>query len=199
VSDRLTFLLPWTSPRILFLSIRSNNQEVRVDEDTREIVLLESSVPATLEPERLAALVINVLDKIAERMELESPHPSTARKVRGARMVSRDLIVDMIAAVETMPGFQALGTFDAAEARSMLETCDAHYPVAERLTRLLASINYTLEARWAKVVAAALLTLSLAKIVAQDPEKADMAARVESLSKTLGRKGRKTKKKKQEP
>jgi hypothetical protein len=186
------------SPRILFLSIRSNNQEVLVDEDTREIVLLESSVPAALEPERLAALVINVMDLIAERMELESPHPSSAKKVRGARMVTRDFIVDMIAAVETMTDFQSIGTFDAAEARAMLEYSDAARPVAERMSRLVASINYTIEVRWSRVVAAALLTLSLAKIVAKDPAKADLAARVESLSKTLGRKGRKTKKK-QEP
>ena len=170
-----------------------------MDEDTRELVLLESSVPAAREPDRLAALIINVMDKIAERMELESPHPSSAKKVRGARMVPRDFIVDMIAAVETMPEFQAIGTFDAAEARAMLEFSDANRPVAERLSRLLASINYTIEARWSKVVAAALLTLSLASIQAKSPDKADLAARVASLSKTLGRKGRKTKKKKQEP
>ena len=198
VSDRLTFLLPRTSPRILFLSVRSNNQEVHVDEDTREIVLLESSVPAR-EPEQLAALVIKVMDKIAERMELETPHPSSAKKVRGARMVTREFIVDMIAAVETMPEFQALGTFDAAEARAVLEAMDAHRPVAERMTRLLASINYTIESRWSKVVSAALLTHSLASIQAKDPQNAKLAARVKSLSKILGRKGRKTNKKKEEP
>ncbi len=69
-----------------------------MDEDTQAIVRLESSALSetdaaqelAVDPaEEMAAGVSKVLDLIAERLELETPHPSTARRVRGARTVSR--------------------------------------------------------------------------------------------------------------
>ena len=64
----------------------------------------------------------------------------------------------------------------------------------------LASLKYTIEARWAKVVASAMQAFTLASIFAKDPRDADLAAEVENMRRHLGRKGvRKKKAKKDEP
>ena len=169
-----------------------------MSEETRELVPVEDSVPSPSEApgvpvlsaaEDLAMQVIQVMDKIAETMELESPHPSTARRVRGSRTVPRQFIVDLIAAVESMPEFRGLGTFDPAEAREVLEAGDTQRQVAERTARFLASINYTIESRWAKIVEDAITTFTIASIRAKNPNEAKLAARVASLKKSLGRKG----------
>jgi hypothetical protein len=184
----------------LFSSIRSNEGGF-VGEEKRELVPLEgvpsaraaSGSPAPLAATELAAQIVNVMDMIAERMELESPHPSTASRVRGGRTVPRQFVLALAAAVESMPELQAFGTFDAAEAREVLQASDAYRQVAERTARL-ASMNYTIEARWSRVAAAAMLTFSVASIRARHPEEAKLAACVERLGKLLGRRGKKAKK-----
>ena len=168
-----------------------------MDKETREVVPLESSVPA-LPSAELAAKVLDVMDMIEERMELETPHPSTRSRVRGGRTVPREFVVAMIAAVESVPEMRELGTFDPAAAREVLQAQDAYRQVAERTFRLLASLNYTIESRWAKVAAAATLTLSLARIRARNPRAAKLAAVVENLRKLLGRKGKGNGKKEKE-
>ena len=174
-----------------------------MDEDTRAIVPLESDAPSEAEAsaelavrpaEQLAADVAKVMDLIAERLELETPHPSTARRVRGARTVPREFVVSMIAAAERRPDFPFIGQFDSAEARSVLESSDAYKTLAERTAMLLASLNYTIEARWAKVVASAIYAFKQASIVADLPGNAEMAPEVENLRRQLGRKGQRGKK-----
>ena len=165
-----------------------------MDEETREVVPLESNVPA-LPMEELAGKVIEVMDRIEEGMKLETPHPSTRSRVNGARTIPRPFVVAVIAAMESTPEFQKFGAFDLAEAREVLEADDSYRVVAERTTRLLASMKYTIEARWAKVAEAAMQSFTLASIMAEDPRETKLAAVVESLRKILGRKGRKKKKK----
>jgi hypothetical protein len=169
-----------------------------VEKETREVVPLESGVPALPSVEEFAARIINVMDLIAERMELETPHPSTRSRVRGGRTVPREFVVALIAAFESMPEMRAFGTFDPAEAREVLQSQDAYRQVAERTHRLLASMNYTIESRWANVAAAATLAFSLARIRARHPGEAKLAAVVENLRKLLGRKGKGTAKKKKQ-
>lgn len=169
-----------------------------MDEETREVVPLESSVPALPSVEELAAKVVDLMDMIAERMELETPHPSTRSRVRGGRTVPREFVVALLAAVESMPEMRMFGTFDPVEAREVLENQDAYRQVAGRTHRLLASINYTIESRWARVAAAATLTFSVARIRAKNPGQAKLAAVVENLRKLLGRKGKGTGKKKKQ-
>jgi hypothetical protein len=174
-----------------------------MDEETNAIVLLESMAPADVkasaEPavrpaEQLVAEVTRVMDLIAERLELETPHPSTARRVRGARTVPREFVVSMIAAAERRPDLPFLGEFDSAAARAVLDSSDAYRMLAERTAMLLASLNYTIEARWANVVASAMYTFSQASIVAEQPEQAELAAEIENLRRQLGRKGPRRKK-----
>ena len=72
--------------------------------------------------------------------------------------------------------------------RRLLEAQDAYRQIAERTSRLLASINYTNEARWARVAAAATLTFSATRIRVKDRGEAKLAAVVENPRKVLGRK-----------
>lgn len=176
-----------------------------MDEETHAIVPLDSSAPSETEaaqelavrpPEQLAAEVAKVIDLIAARLQLEIPHPSTASRVRGARTVPREFVLSMIAAAERRPDLPVLGGFDSAEARAVLESLDAYRLVAERTAMFLASLNYTIEARWAKVTADAMHTFSTASIVAGDPKHAELAAEVENLRRQLGRKGKGGRKKK---
>jgi hypothetical protein len=111
------------------------------------------AVTARAAADQLAAQVSSIMDMIAERMALESPHPSTAKRVRGARTVSREFVVGLTALVEWMPVLSQ--TYDTAAAHEVLESIDTHKQLAERTALLLASMKYTNEARWAKVVNAA--------------------------------------------
>ena len=178
-----------------------------MDKETRAIVPLDTSVTLEVElspaavtaraaADQLAAQVSSIMDMIAERMALESPHPSTARRVRGARTVPREFVVGLTALVEWMPALSKW--FDTAAAHDVVASIDAYQQLTERTSLLLASMKYTNEARWAKIVAAAMHTFSIAGAMSRRPENAELAARVENLSRLLGRRGRKknTKKKK---
>lgn len=171
-----------------------------MDEETRALVPLEISaalevessagaVTARTAANQLAAQVSSIMDMIAERMALESPHPSTARKVRGARTVPREFVVGLTALVERFPVLSQ--SFDTAEAHDVLESTDAYKQLAERTSLLLASMKYTNEARWAKVVTAAMCTFAIAGVMARRPQNGDLAARVENLRRLLGRRGTK--------
>jgi hypothetical protein len=166
-----------------------------VDKETGAIIPLESGVLAEKDSGReLAAEVAKAMDLITERLELETPHPSTARRVRGARTVPRDFVLSMISVSERRPDLPYLGQFDGAEAREALEAADAYRMLADRTAMFLASLNYTVEARWAKVVAEAMKRFSLASLVAEDSKNAELAAEVENLRARLGRKGQRKKK-----
>jgi hypothetical protein len=172
-----------------------------MDEETQELVPAAANEALEVEA-RLAELtvqIISIMDRIAQTLALESPHPSTARRVRGARTVPREFVVALTALVEWMP---SLGrTYDTAEAHDVLGSTDAYQQLTERASLLLASLKYTTEARWASVVDKALLTFSIASIQAKDPKNGELAARIEHLSQLLGRKGtkRKRKEKKDDP
>jgi len=179
-----------------------------VDEETEGVVPLESSAPAEAEAEALAVLavrpadqmaveIVKVLDLIAARLELQTPHPSTASKVRGGRTVPRDFVVSLLASAERRPG-SPLARFDTARAREVLESGDALRVLSERTAMFLASLKYTYEARWAEVAADALEAFSTASIIAsKNPRLTELAAEVENLRKLLRRKGTKKKKEKE--
>ena len=150
-----------------------------MDEDTLAVVPLESSAPAVRRPEELAAEVTRILEVIAERLQLETPHPSTARRVRGARMVSREFVVSMTAAAERHPDHPILGRFDSARARQVLESTDAYRIMAECTAMFLARLKYTTEANWAEVVASA------TGIQAKRWKNAELAAEVANMQQHL--------------
>ncbi len=177
-----------------------------MDEETEGVVPLDSSVPAKAEGSALPAVrpvdqmameIIKVLDLIAARLELQTPHPSTASKVRGGRTVPREFVVSLLAVAERRPD-SPLARFDTARARDVVDSGDALRVLSERTAMFLASLKYTHEARWAEVAADALTAFSMASIIAsRNPRLTELAAEVENLRKQLRRKGTKKKKAKE--
>ena len=177
-----------------------------MEEETRAVVPRESSVAAegegsafaaVLPPDQMAVEIVKILDLIAARLELQTPHPATASKVRGGRTVPREFVVSLLAAAERRPDSE-LGRFDTARAREVLESGDALRVLSERTAMFLASLKYTYEARWAEVAADALTAFAAASIIAsRNPRLTELAAEVENLRKQLRRKGTKKKKAKE--
>jgi len=143
--------------------------------------------PTTTASELLAAEIIAAIEAIAARIaRLEGPHPLTAPRVRGARTISDDAVVSMIAIVEGEPQLQALGTFDQDNARAMLQFNHAFDRVMDRLNMLTASLSFTREAWKAEVVSQLLRTYDIMKGLARDPA-AGLMNHVETLRRDIGR------------
>lgn len=175
-----------------------------MSEETRLVPQPDGGSPSEIEKAPSKALanvaqevakIVTALDIISEHLQLEHPHPSTARRVRGARTVPREFVLSTIDSVDALPSLQNLGTLDTDEAREVLEKQDALRTIAERVAMFLTAANFTLEARWSRVAEAAMKTYKIASIKAEDPANADIAAHVEVLRRHLGRKGGKKKKK----
>ena len=175
-----------------------------MDEETRLTIPPEDDSPSASEKAPSTALasvaqqvakVVTALDIISEHLQLEHPHPSTARRVRAGRTVPREFVVSTVNSVDQLPPLKALGLIDTDDARDVLEKNEALRAITERVELFLASANYTMESRWSKLAEAAMKTYKIASIKAQDPENADIAAHVEVLKRHLGRKGGKKKKK----
>jgi hypothetical protein len=116
----------------------------------------------------LAREIAEAIDAIAARIPgLEAPHPSTARKVRGGRTVSRDFVLSIAGVVESRADLEASGIFNVEKALYTYQFNDAFRPVARRLAFLLASLNYTMDLGRANVARAALVTYSVIRRLAR--------------------------------
>src|SRR5437773_899710 len=147
----------------------------------------QSPLPTVTAAERLAAELAEEMEALLRRIGgLEAPHPSTARRVRGARTVSREFLSSMITAVEESPELQALGTFDPEEARATLQFNDAFRLFADQMAALLASIRYTMESRKANIATGALNTYAVMKGLARDQRAAHLRPHVANLNRDLG-------------
>lgn len=158
-----------------------------------ELVKAPSTALANVAQE--VAKIVTALDIISEHLQLEHPHPSTARRVRAGRTVPREFVVSTVNSVDQLPALKTLGLIDTDDARDVLEKNEALHAIAERVALFLASANFTLESRWSKLAEAAMKVYKIASIKAQDPANADIAAHVDVLKRHLGRKGGKKKKK----
>ena len=81
-----------------------------------------------------------------------------------------------------------MASFDSAEARDVLQASDSMKVVADRAAMFLASLNYTIEARWARVARQALDTYRLASAMVPSTRNPKLAAHVATLRRHLGRK-----------
>lgn len=135
----------------------------------------------------LAREIAEAIDAIAARIPgLEAPHPSTARRVRGGRTVSREFVLALAGLVESRADLQASGIFDVEKALYTYQFNDAFRPVARRLAFLLASLNYTMDLRRANVARAALaMYLGVRGLARRD---VGLRAYVEIFRHKLGRK-----------
>jgi len=117
---------------------------------------------------------------------LERAHPLKRRRVLAQRIVPRDFIASMAAAVEQSEELRRLGSFDVEEARAALQFEEALGPVANRIAALLANVIFTVEWHRATVAAAALRTYAIAKGLARDPARAEVGALLPPLRRDLG-------------
>ena len=100
----------------------------------------------------------------------------------------------MINVVDQLEVLQAAGTFDTDEAAAALQFEAAFRPVADDVARLLANLNYTIDAKLAAVAAKALQTYAIAKGFARDARNRTLTIRLRQLQRDLGRKGPRKKK-----
>lgn len=138
--------------------------------------------------EKRAKELIALVDAFAARIpELERPHPSTARRVRGARTVTRAFIVKMIQMVDASAELQSVAPFDPARASAVLQFNAEFRHVARHLAALLASLNYTMESLYASVAKDALTTYAIAKGLGRDRRSAALGSYLRNLRRDLGR------------
>lgn len=160
----------------------------------------EPAAPVPVSVDELTTKVVAALDMIAAIIpDLRTPHPASAKQVRGGRTVSREAVHSIVALVEASPRLQKVTQMDTARAREVLGSADAYRLLGERLDLLRAQVRYTAEARWAEVAAQAMLAYSVASVLADDPTEPELATRVETVRRHLGRRNGATGKRKKEP
>jgi hypothetical protein len=156
-----------------------------------------ATVPVALD--ELATKIVAALGMIAALIpDLRKPHPATAKKVRGARTVSREAVSSILAMVEASSMLQRILPMNIDRAHEVLSSVDDYRILGERLEVLCAQVKYTGEARWAEVVAQAMQAYAIASTLAEDPQEAELAAHVATIRRHLGRRnaatGKRTKK-----
>jgi hypothetical protein len=171
---------------------------------SRALADAETNALAPVAIEELATKVVAALDLIAAIIpDLRTPHPATAKKVRGARTVPSEAVLSIVAMVESSRVLQSMNLLDTGRAHEVLECDDGFRVLDERLERLRGQVRYTIEARWAEIVSAAMDAYHMARRLAKEPRYADLAAHVaiirRHLDRTNGTTGKKQKKKDPKP
>jgi hypothetical protein len=164
-----------------------------MDEETRLVPKQFAAALVTADPEALAPLTVDDLPKIMAALDviaalipdLRKPSPETAKKVRGARTVPREAVVSILAKAESSPSLPKV--MNCERTHEVLESTAAFRLLGERMEMLQAQVKYTLEARWAEVVAPAMATYFVAGKLAKKPENADLVPHVATIRRHLGR------------
>ena len=147
-----------------------------------------SGIDAFARGDELATKVVAALDVIAAIIpDLRTPHPRTAKKVRGGRTVPRKAVLSIVAMVESSPAIQEMNLLDTERAHEILEFDDGFRVLDERLERLRGQVRYTVEARWAELASEAMDAYHIAKQLAKNPRHADLAAHIATIRRHLGR------------
>ena len=178
-----------------------------MNDETR---LVPAQVTSALAPEEIRTLtpvavaelttkIIAAIDLITALIpDLRKPHPNTKKKVRGARTVPREAIVAIVAMVESSRVLQSPQLVDLERAHEVLQFDDGFRVLDQRIEMLRAQVSYTVEARWAELVADAMDVYRIAKRYAKDPRYPELAQHVATIRGHLDRKNGTTGKKKKE-
>jgi hypothetical protein len=168
-----------------------------MNEETR---LVPAQVTSALADQETTALVPVAVAEVATKMvaaidlitalipDLRKPHPATKKQVRGARTVSRDVIVAIVAMVESCGVLQSPELVDTERAHEVLQFDDGFRVLDQRIEMLRAQVSYTVEARWAELVAQAMDAYHMAKRYAKDPLYPEVAQHVATIRGLLDRK-----------
>ncbi|HET8773389.1 MAG TPA: hypothetical protein VFP80_06350 [Thermoanaerobaculia bacterium] len=167
-----------------------------MDEETR---LVRTQVTSALAGKGTAAIapvgidelttkVVAALDVIAALIpDLRTPHPRTAKKVRGGRTVPREAVVSIVAMVESSVPLQEMNLLNTERAHEVLEFDDGFRVLDEQLERLRAQVRYTVEARWAEIASDAMDAYHMAKHIAKEERHAGLAPHIATIRRHLGR------------
>ena len=146
--------------------------------------------PTTTHYQQLADEFMQALDRVAAMVpKLESKHVSTANFVRSHMNIRNAFLMTAIVAVEQIPELRMIDRLDVDGGRDTLQFIEAFRPVQDRLMALTNSLKFTMAARKARLASDALQVYSLAKGLARDPTRAEIAAHVANLKRDLGRRG----------
>jgi hypothetical protein len=138
--------------------------------------------------DEVSTKIVAAIDLIASLIpDLRTPHPLTAKKVRGGRTVPREAVLAVIAMVEASGVMRSMNLFDPAHGREVVELDDGYRLLDERLERLRRQVRYTVEARWAEVASNAMDAYMMAKKLAKQERYADLAAHVATIARHLDR------------
>ncbi len=166
---------------------------------TRALADEETMVLVPVAVAELATKMVAAIDLITALIpDLRKPHPSTKKKVRGARTVPRQAIVAIVAMVEAAPRLLH-GLLDTEHAREILENDDNFRILSDRIEMLRAQVSYTVEARWAELVTNAMDAYHMAKRYAKDPRYPELAQHVATIRRHLDRTNGTTAKKTKKP
>lgn len=147
--------------------------------------------------EEVSTKVVAALELLAALIpDLRMPHPATAAEVRGARTVSREAILSIVAMVESSHELQGMHLLNTGRAHEVLEFDDGYHVLDEQLERLRRQVRYTVEARWAELVSEAMNAYHMAKRLAKKPQHADLAEHIRTIASHLGRRNAATGKRK---
>lgn len=167
-----------------------------MDEETRLVPTQVTSALANADTTALAPVAVDelttkivaALDVIAAIIpDLRTPHPSTAKKVRGGRTVPREAVLSIVAMVESSRAIREMNLLDTERAHEILAFDDGFRVLDERLERLRGQVRYTVEARWAELASGAMDAYHMARRLAKDPRHADLAAHIATIRRHLGR------------
>ncbi len=174
------------------------NDETRlVPAEVTSTLAAETMRFAPVTVEELTTKMIAAIDLIAALIpDLRKPHPATKKRVRGARTVSREAIVAIVAMVESSRLLQSMQLVDVGRAHEVLQFDDGFRVLDQRIEMLRAQVSYTVEARWAELVTGAMGAYHMAKRYAKDPQYPELAQHVATIRGHLDRKNGTTGKKK---
>lgn len=151
----------------------------------------EPRPPLPLTPDELLAQeLIAVLNDFASRFPgLVYPTKKQERRARRHRTVPKIFMQGAMTTV-SQSVLKRTKNFSIDEMRDALHFIDAFAAVMDRVNYLQGAVKYTIDAKKASLADASLQIYGVAKVMARDPENAELAGWAKLLKGYLGRKGR---------
>ena len=143
----------------------------------------------------LAEEIMDDLDRVAAKIpKLEAYHRASENEIRAHVNVPRPFLGTAVVAVEQTPDLQAVRKLVPEQGHDTLQYLDAFRFVDDKLGELKSYVRFTLMSRHTALALRALQIYAVARGLARDGRRADIAAHVEFLRRDLGKRGRPRKK-----
>jgi len=134
---------------------------------------------------QLAADLIASLDGFTAAVpDFDNPLRLSASFIQSKRRVPKAFVVDAIAALLVSGELQGLKISNTAEVLDDQQYIDAFVPLARHLETALKGLNFTIQAREARLAANAQKIFTTAKALAQDREGTTIGVHVENMKRS---------------